>query len=46
MYDGIERIEAKFVLAVKYEIKHLDNKMRNIKANKEKLVKILKELEK
>jgi len=46
MCDGIERSEAEFVLAVKYEIKHLDNKMRNIKANKEKLVKILKELEK
>jgi len=46
MYSGSERSEAEFVLAVKYEIKHLDNKMRSIKANREKLVKILKDLEK
>ena len=46
MYGRMEGSEAEFVLTVKYEIKHLDNKMRNIKANREKLVKILKELEK
>jgi hypothetical protein len=32
-------------LAIKYEILHLDVKLRNIKANRDKLVHLLKEME-